>query len=543
MTASLLIAAASARAQGTFDAGSAASLALDGTGAPHVAFTDMASGQIRYATRQGPNSWSTERTFAELDMNQSQPYNPFVLTMSGVMPFLSYQRRVHVTDVPGCGSNVAFDDLEIGRTFKDPVAQQWMFMSHDLHWEPGACEYLNPCYCSYATGFGTAFLSPALSSSRSTAISAQLFGSEIIGPVWRGPLETWNALSAAIAVGPGGLSEPCVVYNGASVKFPGLPAVTLARKVAGQWKTRILGAITPARHPAIAVDAQGHVHVFFSTFLINEVGGFALDGPLWYLELIPSNDLTIPDQIVAMDELGTGSGTSLALDANHRPVVAWISTSGGFGGPETVYARVRASTGAWEDPVVLRTSLGRNHWSLDSSVPLEAHTTSMQHSPDGTVHLAYPADRISYTLYGTEYAWEGYGLRYARYAGGAWSQENVYPPAPYVPPPGDHGDDEIEPGRKPRNDSARELPAPPLLSVSSSGNEVRVRFRLEQPADCRVELYDVLGRRVGQRVLGTRDLGIHDAVLPTTGVQAGIYLVRVLSNARTLGTKRVGILR
>ncbi|HYE59301.1 MAG TPA: T9SS type A sorting domain-containing protein, partial [Rhodothermales bacterium] len=65
-----------------------------------------------------------------------------------------------------------------------------------------------------------------------------------------------------------------------------------------------------------------------------------------------------------------------------------------------------------------------------------------------------------------------------------------------------------------------------------------VRFRMAETGAVRLEVFDVLGRRVQERDFGVVAAGDHSLPLDGTGLGAGVYVVRVTAGD-TVGTFRV----
>ena len=97
--------------------------------------------------------------------------------------------------------------------------------------------------------------------------------------------------------------------------------------------------------------------------------------------------------------------------------------------------------------------------------------------------------------------------------------------------------------------------ADPLLSVPGSGTRpgfalrvepqpvrstATIRFRLARPSNVEIGIYDLAGRRV---LLAdrrrARDAGAHSVVLQRYGLQAGIYVVRIVTAEASAAEKFV----
>ena len=74
-------------------------------------------------------------------------------------------------------------------------------------------------------------------------------------------------------------------------------------------------------------------------------------------------------------------------------------------------------------------------------------------------------------------------------------------------------------------------PLAEALALSVGPNPARgdatVRFTLDRAQDVRVALYDVLGREVAVVADGTFGAGEQTAAVPTAGLPAGVYVLRL----------------
>jgi hypothetical protein len=90
---------------------------------------------------------------------------------------------------------------------------------------------------------------------------------------------------------------------------------------------------------------------------------------------------------------------------------------------------------------------------------------------------------------------------------------------------------------------ANEPGAPPAgLRLLDAGpnpfaSAARVRFELIEPADVRVEVHSVLGRRVAVLDLGSRPAGVAEVTLDGREWPAGHYLVRVMAGGASVSTR------
>ncbi|MEL6446112.1 MAG: T9SS type A sorting domain-containing protein [Bacteroidota bacterium] len=70
----------------------------------------------------------------------------------------------------------------------------------------------------------------------------------------------------------------------------------------------------------------------------------------------------------------------------------------------------------------------------------------------------------------------------------------------------------------------------------------QVDFSLPTAEEARVEVYDLLGRRVAVVAEGVRPAGTHTVTLDATGLPSGVYVVR-LSTPSVALTERVTVVR
>ena len=81
-----------------------------------------------------------------------------------------------------------------------------------------------------------------------------------------------------------------------------------------------------------------------------------------------------------------------------------------------------------------------------------------------------------------------------------------------------------------------------LAPVVSAGDALRLRFTLPAAGKVAIALYDVRGRRVGDRVEGTYGAGPQVAEFPAAALAPGVYVARLDANGETV-TARVVRLR
>ena len=74
------------------------------------------------------------------------------------------------------------------------------------------------------------------------------------------------------------------------------------------------------------------------------------------------------------------------------------------------------------------------------------------------------------------------------------------------------------------------------------GDRTTLRFTLPEAADARVEVLDLLGRRVALLADGPAEAGTHTVVWDGAGAPAGVYVVR-LATGTAVRTLRVTRLR
>ena len=70
----------------------------------------------------------------------------------------------------------------------------------------------------------------------------------------------------------------------------------------------------------------------------------------------------------------------------------------------------------------------------------------------------------------------------------------------------------------------------------------RLRYRLPEPAQVRLEVFDLLGRRVAMLVDGERPAGPHEVQLDGSQLAAGPYFVRLTAGAETK-TQQIQLVR
>lgn len=91
-----------------------------------------------------------------------------------------------------------------------------------------------------------------------------------------------------------------------------------------------------------------------------------------------------------------------------------------------------------------------------------------------------------------------------------------------------------------------ELPSPALRIESAYPNPFHttasLAFRVDKPSDVRVDVYDVLGRRVQSELLGTVAPGQHTMRLDGASLSSGIYFVRLTAGA-DVRTVRLALVR
>jgi len=70
----------------------------------------------------------------------------------------------------------------------------------------------------------------------------------------------------------------------------------------------------------------------------------------------------------------------------------------------------------------------------------------------------------------------------------------------------------------------------------------RLRYRLPDPARVRLEVFDLLGRRVATLVDGEEEAGPHEVQLDGSRLAAGTYFVRLTAGAETQ-TQQIQLVR
>jgi hypothetical protein len=95
-----------------------------------------------------------------------------------------------------------------------------------------------------------------------------------------------------------------------------------------------------------------------------------------------------------------------------------------------------------------------------------------------------------------------------------------------------------------------ELQAPPAVtalrgvSPNPARNAFTLEYALHEAADVRVELLDLAGRRIGALEEGRRDAGVWRAIWPgDRRTSPGVYVVRLVVDGRTIGQRKVAVLR
>ena len=69
-----------------------------------------------------------------------------------------------------------------------------------------------------------------------------------------------------------------------------------------------------------------------------------------------------------------------------------------------------------------------------------------------------------------------------------------------------------------------------------------IAYELPEPATVRLEVFDVLGRRVRTLVNGEQNAGRHDVEFAVEGLASGVYLYRLTADART-ATRQMHLVR
>ena len=85
-------------------------------------------------------------------------------------------------------------------------------------------------------------------------------------------------------------------------------------------------------------------------------------------------------------------------------------------------------------------------------------------------------------------------------------------------------------------DDESELPREPVFEAlypNPVASNVAARFRVETPVTVRLELYDLLGRRVDVLEEGRRASGSHTVSFDTGGLLSGVYFVRLVADGTT----------
>jgi hypothetical protein len=70
-----------------------------------------------------------------------------------------------------------------------------------------------------------------------------------------------------------------------------------------------------------------------------------------------------------------------------------------------------------------------------------------------------------------------------------------------------------------------------------------IRYELAEPADVRLDVYDLLGRRILTLVDGTRPAGRQEVTLDAARMTSGSYFVRLWANDRPVQTRRLVVVR
>ncbi len=66
-----------------------------------------------------------------------------------------------------------------------------------------------------------------------------------------------------------------------------------------------------------------------------------------------------------------------------------------------------------------------------------------------------------------------------------------------------------------------------------AASRATVRYTLGAPADVRLDVYDVLGRRVAVLAGGAQAAGVHEATLDTAPLAPGVYVLRLGAGSET----------
>ncbi len=93
--------------------------------------------------------------------------------------------------------------------------------------------------------------------------------------------------------------------------------------------------------------------------------------------------------------------------------------------------------------------------------------------------------------------------------------------------------------REPASDVPGEHPAAGGITLSGShphpvAASATISYRLDAPADVRLTLHDLRGRRIATLAQGAQESGAHDVTLDASSLPAGIYLCRLVAGEKSI---------
>ena len=80
-------------------------------------------------------------------------------------------------------------------------------------------------------------------------------------------------------------------------------------------------------------------------------------------------------------------------------------------------------------------------------------------------------------------------------------------------------------------------------SPNPATTQLQVRYALATAGDVRITLHDLLGRDVARLVSGEQGAGEHRARLDTSGLAAGVYVLRMTAPGGFAEARRVTVVR